>query len=217
MSFHQSPSALTSHQAAIEQMPSDPTQVGGFFDKLFEAKDREKEERARIKQEYKAREYEDAIQERLGVRRNCMKSTKFWREEFRRNRYEASVGFTQLLYIARTQGWTDPVEAPEDETPVMDRTRTARKMSGFDASRGGSRPSYGLTIQNAYQQEVTTIAERLYQKLVDGVPVNRLREGEGAGRPSKAWQEAYHLAYQRFEHENDPSLQPEGGEDEQAA
>jgi hypothetical protein len=212
MSFHQSPSALTSHQAAIEQMPSDPAQVGGFFDKLFAAKDKEAEERARIKQEYKAREYEDAIQERLGVRRNCLKSTKFWRQEFLRNRYEASVGFTQLLYIARTQGWMDPVEAPEDETPVMDRTKTARRMSSFNPSRGGARGSYGMTIQTVYQREVAETAERLYQKLVDGVPLNRLREGEGAGRPSKAWQEAYQLAYDRFERETDPNLQSESEE-----
>lgn len=214
MSFHQS---MTSHEAAVELISADPSRVGDFFDNLF-AQQRQKAERiARAREEAKIKDYEEAARRELGIRKNCLKSTEFWRKEFERDPYEASVGFTQLMFVASTKGWNKPVEKPEDETPVMDRTRTARKMSGFDASRGGSRPSYGLTIQNAYQQEVTSIAERLYQKLVDGVPVNRLREGEGAGRPSKAWQEAYHLAYQRFENENDPSLQPEGGEDEQAA
>lgn len=217
MSLHQSPAALTSRQAAIENLPADAAQQRKLFDDLFAARDQQREEIRRIREAQKVRERESAMTENLGIDPITIKSMRMWGDAFRRNDYKAAVAFTQFLIFANAQGWAEERDAPEDETPVMDRTRTAKRMAHFDPARGGSRASYGMTIQNAYQMEVTATAERLYQKLVDGVPVNRLREGEGAGRPSKAWQEAYHLAYQRFENENDPSLQPEGGEDEQAA
>jgi hypothetical protein len=218
MSFHQSPSALTSRQAAIENLPADAGQQRKLFDDLFAARDRQREEVRKIRDAQKVRERESAMTENLGIDPMAIKSMKMWREAFMRNDYRASVAFTQFMIFANAQGWPEEREAPEDETPVMDRTRTAKRMSHFNPARGGSRATYGLTLQNAYQLEVTATAERLYQKLVDGVPVNRLREGEGAGRPSKAWQEAYYLAYQRFENENDPSLQDEvPSSDEQAA
>ena len=207
MSFHHSPNALTSRQAAIANLPADADQQRKLFSDLFEARDRVKEELQRIREQQKVRERESAMTENLGIDPVAIKSMKLWRAAFLRNDYKASVAFTQFLIFANAQGWAEERDAPEDETPVMDRTRTAKRMAHFNPARGGARPTYGLTLQSAYQQEVVITAERLYQKLVDGVPLNRLREGEGAGRPSKAWQEAYQIAYDRFERETDPSQQ----------
>lgn len=216
MSFHHAPSALTSRQAAIANLPADHETQRRVFDDLFAARDRQREEVQKIREAQKVRERESAMTENLGIDPLTIKSMRMWREAFLRNDYRASIAFTQFMIFANAQGWAEEREAPEDETPVMDRTRTARRMAHFNPARGGARPTYGLTLQNAHQMEVTATAERLYQKLVDGVPLNRLREGEGAGRPSKAWQEAYQLAYERFERETDPSLQPEAESDEQA-
>lgn len=212
MSFHQSPAALTSRRAAIENLPADADQQRKLFDDLFAARDRQRDEIRKIREAQKVHDRESAMTENLGVEPITIKSMKMWREAFLRNDYRASVAFTQFLIFANAQGWAEEREAPEDETPVMDRTRTAKRMAHFDPARGGSRPSYGLTLQNAYHMEVTATAERLYQKLVSGVPLNRLREGEGAGRPSRAWQEAYQIAYDRFERETDPSQRDEGSE-----
>lgn len=199
MSFHQSPAALTSRQAAIENLPADHNQQRKLFDDLFAARDRQKEEVQRIREAQKVRERESAMTENLGIDPLAIKSMKMWREAFTRNDYRASVAFTQFLIFANAQGWSEEREAPEDETPVMDRTRTAWKMVGYDASRGGSRPSYGMTIRSRHQQDVEIITHRLLSKLLSGVPRDRLREGEGAGRPSNAWQEAYASACFRFD------------------
>jgi hypothetical protein len=206
MSYQSTTTTLTSHQAAIEHLPSDPSKVGNFIGSLFAAREKRAAEIARVREEAKISDYEETAQRELGLRRNCLKSMEFWRKEFGRNRYEASVGFTQLLYVASLEGWNEAVEKPEDETPVMDRTRTAQRMRGASRQfgRDGSLASYGATQLTARQREVEASAARCLEKLRNGVPPEKLREGEGAGRPSSAWEEGRQMALAQFFAEIDP-------------
>lgn len=207
MSIHQSPAALTSRQAAIENLPADAGQQRKLFDDLFAARDRQREEIRKIREAQKVRNREEAMTANLGIDPITIKSMRMWGDAFARNDYKAAVAFTQFMIFANAQGWAEEREAPEDETPVMDRTRTARKMVGFDPARGGARPNYGMTIRSRHQEEVAVTTQRLLHKLISGVPRDRLREGEGAGRPSNAWQEAYASACFRFDEMSQEDLQ----------
>lgn len=186
-------------------MPADPTKVDDFFNGLFAEKRNTAARIAQIREEAKIQEYRDAAQRELGIRKNCLKSAEYWDREFERDPYEASVGFTQLMYIASTRGWNKPVEKPEDSTPVFDRTSTGKKVNSLNPAREGARPSYGLTLQNEYEMEVAKEAEDIYRKLVAGVPFKDLRKKKGGGRPSKAWQAGYQRALERLEREAEES------------
>lgn len=209
MSFHQSSAALTSRQAAIENLPADSAQQKKIFDDLFTARDRQREEVRKVREANKVRDRESAMAENLGIDPIVIKSMKMWDDAFSRNRYKASRAFTQFMIFSHAQGYGDDVEKPEDDRPVMDRTRTAQRLIGMNPVREGSRATYGMTLKNAYEQEVLAAAEDIYRKLSDGVPFKRLREGQGGGRPSKAWQEGYEMAVERLHREQEEKDQQE--------
>jgi hypothetical protein len=220
MNAYHSPKSLTSHQAAIENVPSDPRLVSQFFTNMFEARDRRAEEIARINEEAKLREYEDAIQERLGFSRTSLKQIKFWRQHFQKNRYQASKDLTQLMYWLQAEGLMEPVDAPEETTPVMDRTKTASRMAGFtrQLGRDGTRPNYGSIQKNQRQREVEAAYADCLEKLHAGVPIHRLREGQGRGRPPASWNEGFQMAVAQYEKETGKQLlQLEGPNDKEAA
>ena len=204
MSLHQTPASLTSRQAAVANLPADADTQRKIFDDLFRARDQQREEVKKIREASKLREREDMMQERLGIDPVTIRSMKLWEGAFSRNDYRASIAFTQFMIFANARGWGADREKPadEDERAVMDQTKTARRMVGFGREQRGSRPTYGMTIQTKTEMETAATAERIYQKLRAGVPDERLREGEGAGRPSNAWQEAYRRARARIEDED---------------
>lgn len=219
MNTYHAPKSLNSHQAAVEMMPSDPRQVGQFFSNMFEAEDNQREEIAAVKARFKTKEYRAAAEERLGVKAFAYKQIKAWRQEFRRNPYEASISLTQVIRYLQLEGLMDPVEAPENETPVMDRTKTASRMAGItrQLGRDGTRPGYGSIQKNQRQREVEAAYADCLEKLHAGVPIHRLREGQGRGRPPASWNEGFSMAVAQYEKETGTQLlQIEGSTDEAA-
>jgi hypothetical protein len=204
MSLHQTPSSMTSRQAAIANLPADADTQRQIFDDLFKARDEQREEVRKIREASKVRDREAMMQERLGIDPVTIRSMKMWEGAFARNDYRASIAFTQFMIFANARGWGADREKPadEDDRSVMDQTRTARRMVGLGREYRGSRPTFGMTIQSKQEMETVAAAERIYAKLRAGVPDERLREGEGAGRPSNAWQEAYRRARARIEDED---------------
>lgn len=198
MTYHDVPT--TSHQAAIANLPADAATQRKIFDDLFAARDRQREAARAAREKENVKGYESMMQERLGVDPFAIKQMKAWSDLFARDRYRGSVAFTQFVIFANAQGFSEQVEKPEDDRPVYDRTRMGRKTIGF---RAEGRPTYGMTIQSVQERETLQQAEEIYQKLKAGVPANRLREGGGAGRPPKTWQNALQLAYERIEREHE--------------
>lgn len=186
--------------SALESLTSDLWDGGAAVDDWLEQSRQHRLRMQQIREQSDHKARKKALQDRLGLEPEALDFIQRLERIKERNPVRAVKVFTHAVTLAKIRGLDLDVEIDEDaDRPVMDQTKTARRMVGF---RSDSRANYGSRQKNAFEQERDQIAGELYEKLVNGIPENRLREGYGGGRPSNAWQAAFQVAVERFEREH---------------
>lgn len=183
---------------ALENFPGASDERRKTWDSWFEARDKEREARARVREEYNAKGFQDVLTERMGCLPATLKVIKALRELPPAVRVAV---WAQASVIVADEKWDDERAIPEEERVqvVFDRTTTGRRMSTF--RKPSERRGPGVLSRRGSPVLPVDLGERYFQEALQGFPIKPRRPG----RPSadEQWAMDYakaKLAKHRAEH-----------------
>lgn len=201
---------------AMEPFTNSEWDLGAAVSGYYAAKQKLDEERRQARERAKLDERREAIIGRAGVDPDAFRYYLKVKQTRAINPVKAVRMVTHVFALIKMDNLDEDVEVVEQERdrPVADNTRYGKNMHGHKAE---GRPTWGLTVgtlkQKAYEADVDTAFRKCLDKLRSGVAADKLKEGEGGGRPSKAWIEGQNKAIDHFLNEaRDAALGVEEGE-----
>ncbi len=187
----------TAREWAIDRIPRHLEEQSQIINGLFEARERQREEVRRAKEQSKLNDHRSMLTDRFDVEPLAQRMLLMMHDAKRKNPARAAKAFTQFIVFSNAAGFDQDVNLPEDDEngPVFDRSTAGRQMKQFKPRVHNHLKLASTSSAPKYPKE---LEEYIIAKLRQGIEP---RQGEGAGRPTNDWKVAEYNARLRYEQE----------------
>jgi hypothetical protein len=187
----------TAREWAVDKLPRHFAEQSQIINGLFEARERQREEVRRAKEQSKLNDHRTMLTDRFDVEPLAQRMLLMMHDARRKNPARAAKAYTQFVIFSNAAGFDQDVEIPEEEEngPVFDRSTAGRHMKAFKPKGHTQLRLASTSSAPKYPKE---LEDYILAKLRNGIEP---RQGEGAGRPTNDWKVAEYNARLRYEQE----------------